>query len=306
VHRRAALVVTALAAVLWGTSFPANKFGLGATDAWTFLPLRFGLAFAAAAALAMALGGFDASWARNKWLWFTAAANVASYQVQFLGQQLTTPGAASLMVNAGNLAVPLFAWMVHGERVRGVKAPALALGALGVALVGTGGDLASLAGSAFVGNVLALAAGLSFALVIVLNKAAVGSEATHDARGLASLVAWISGLTALLGLPGALLLGHGALPAQAWEAAAYTGLFCTVAAFLLWSLALQHLSSVVSGIVLLLEIVVALGLSVLLGLEGLGLAKLLGAACIIGATLLAGQAPEDPGPAAVGAPAAGD
>lgn len=278
--RTRALGLTLAAAVLWGTSFPANDLGLDGTDPWTFLALRFGLAFAAAALAAQLLGGLQTHWLRNRWLWAIALANALSYQLQFLGQARTTPGAAALMVNAGNLAVPLFAFLVHRERLGGAKAPAVALAAAGVLLVGTRGDPSALQGSAVAGNLLALAAGLSFALVIVLNKAAV------QGAGLLSLVAWIAGLTALLGLPGALLLGSHAATPQAWLAAAYTGLFCSVLAFVAWSAGLRAMSSVVSGLVLLVEILVAYAASLVLGLELLSPAVLLGGACIVGAIVL--------------------
>lgn len=292
-----ALALTVLAAVLWGTSFPANDIGLAATDAWTFMLVRFGLAFAASAGAAMLLGGLDASWLRNKWVWAVGLANALSYQLQFLGQELTSPGAAALMVNTGNLAVPLFAWLVHRERVRGAKAPALALAAAGVFLVGTRGDLQFLARSEFLGNMLTLAAGLSFALVIVLNKAAV------EGRGLLSLVTWITGLTTLFGLPGALLLGSGELPGQALLAASYAGLVCTTLAFLVWSAALRHTSSVVSGLVLLLEVLVALALGFALGLERLDLAVALGAACLLASFALAARAEAPTAPLPEGAEA---
>lgn len=289
-ERSRALLLTAAAAVLWGTSFPANDLGLAATDPWTFMAVRFGLAFGATAVLALAWRALDASWLRNKWVWAVALANALSYQVQFLGQELTSPGAAALMVNTGNLAVPLFAFLVHGERVAGAKGPALALGAAGVVLVGTRGDPAALASSEFLGNLLALASGLSFALVIVLQKAALGSRAA-DARAVLGLVTWVIGLTALLGLPGALLLGSGELPPQALGAAGYAALFTTTLAFALWSAGLRGVSSVTSGLVLLLEIVVAFGLSVALGLEVVTAAGLAGAACILAAIALVSRAP---------------
>lgn len=290
--RRLALGLTAASAVLWGTSFPVNDWGLAATDPWTFMAARFLIAFACTAALTLALGGLDASWLRSRWVWAVAVANALSYQVQFLGQELTTPGASALMVNAGNLAVPLFAFLVHGERVAGAKGPALLLGAAGVVLVGTRGDLAVLSNGEALGNLLTLVAGLSFALVIVLQKAALDERpAAPDARSLLSLVACVVGLTALFSLPGALLLGSRALPTQALLAAAYTGLFTTTIAFALWSAALRSVSSVTSGLVLLLEVVVAFGLSVALGLDLVTLPGLAGAACILAAIALLSLAP---------------
>lgn len=288
--RAPALALTVLAAVLWGTSFPANDLGLAATDPWTFMAVRFGIGFATTAAVALALGALDPRWLRNKWVWAVALANVLSYQVQFLGQALTTPGAAALMVNAGNLSVPLWAWLVHRERVAGAKGPALAFGAMGVVLVGTRGSLDALAGLEVLGNVLTLAAGLSFALVIVLQKAALG-KGVEEPRALVGLVAWVIGLTFLLSLPGALLFGTWVLPSQALLAAGYTGVATTTLAFLLWSAALRAVSSVTSGLVLLLEIVVAFALSVALGLEPLGLAGLAGAGCILAAVALVSLEP---------------
>lgn len=292
--RGTALALTVAAAALWGTSFPANDLGVAATDPWTFMAVRFAVGFATTALAALALRALDPAMLRNPWVWAVAGANAVSYQVQFLGQDLTTPGAAALMVNAGNLSIPLWAWLVHRERIAGAKGPALALGAAGVALVGTRGDLGALAGSEVLGNALALVAGLSFALVIVLQKGALdrtGRGDAGDARRMVGLVAWVLGLTLLLSLPGAVLFGSWALPPQALLAAGYTGFATTTLAFLLWSAALRGVSSVTSGLVLLLEIVVAFALSVALGLEPVGWAGLLGAGCVLGAVALVSLGP---------------
>jgi drug/metabolite transporter (DMT)-like permease len=291
VHRGTALALTATAAVLWGTSFPANDLGLRHTDPWTFMAARFVLAALATGALAWAWGALDPRWFRNRWVWAVALTNALSYQVQFLGQDLTSPGAASLMVNAGNLTVPLWAWLVHRERLAGTKGPAFALATLGVLLVGTRGDpAAALASSELAGNLLTLAAGVAFALVIVLQKAALGG-AEGQPKAVLGLVAAVIALTALLSLPGALLLGSGALPPMALAAAGYTALFTTTIAFALWTAALTRVSSVTSGLLLFLEIVVAFALSVALGLEVSSAGVLAGAACILAAIALVSLGP---------------
>lgn len=299
----AALAFTVLAAVLWGTSFPANDLGLQATDAWTFMALRFGIAFGAGLAAAALLRALDASWLRSLWTWAVGLVNALSYELQFLGQSLHAPGAAALMVNVGNLAVPLLAFLVLGERLGGARAGAVALAAAGVVLVATRGSPEALAGSEFLGSLLTLAAGLCFALVIVLSKAALASRGAQDARSLVAFTTWVIGLTALLALPGAALLGSRVLAPQALLAAGYTGLATTVLAFLLWLAGLRALTSVVSGVVLLLEIVVALALSIALGLDALTLASALGALAILAAVALASAA-SPAAPPMPGAPAA--
>jgi drug/metabolite transporter (DMT)-like permease len=285
VDRGRAILLTLSAAVLWGTSFPANDLGLQATDPFTFMAVRFTLAFAASAAAALAWGGLDPRWLRDRRVWAVAGTSALGYQLQFIGQQLTPPGSAALMVNVGNLAVPLLAFLLLGERLGGAKLPATMLAAAGVVLVGSGGDLARLGGAPLLGLALTLAAGIAWAAVIVLNKVAVEGPRPLE------LTTWVIGLTALLSLPGVLLLGSHQLPMQALAAAAYTGLACTTLAFVLWSVGLRAMSSVVSGLLLFLEIVVALALSVALGLEALGPWKLAGAACILGAILLISVAP---------------
>src|SRR5262249_29566759 len=156
---------------------------------------------------------------RNPWLWAVAGAYAVGYQLQFIGQQLTTPGEAALLINAGNLAVPLFAFLLLGERLQGVKAPALLLGALGVLLIGTHGDLRNLEGASAIGTLVVFIAGLCWAAVIAVNKRAIEGE------DVLNLTLWTVGLTALLALPGALMLGKGAIHAQGLGAAAYAGVF---------------------------------------------------------------------------------
>jgi drug/metabolite transporter (DMT)-like permease len=278
---RRGLALTLAAAALWGTSFPANRIGLDDADPFTFMAVRFAIGFAVLLPVALRRGARGAALLRSPWVWGVALANALGYELQFVGQQLTTPGQAALLINAGNLAVPLFAFLLLGERLQGAKAPAVLLAALGVLLIGSQGDVANLRGASLLGTGIVLVAGLCWAAVIALNKRAL---AGHDPVALSTAVV---GLTALLALPGALLLGHPALHAPGLGAAAYAGVMCTSLAFLLWSAGLQVVSSVTSGLLLLLEILVAFALSLALGLEALTSWNTAGALCIGGAIVLA-------------------
>lgn len=287
---RVAVGTTLLAALLWGTSFNVNDWGLGFVGPATFVVGRFALAGAVTLAVAAAFGQLDAKLLRKPWFWGLALANASGFLMQYFGQTLTTPARTALFVNTSAFAVAFLEHFFLGARIGPRRLAAIVVGVMGAALLITGGDLASLEGGRLVGDLLVLGAGLAWSVYMVMSRRAV------DAAPPLTVTAWTFALSALLLLP-ALLLDEAPLQ-TGWEGAAaiaYAGLVTTALAYGLWAYGLGRIGATASAVLLLFEILVASALSFALGRETFGAVDLLGAgmlvAAVVGMSLLAESTP---------------
>ena len=283
VRPAAAIALTLAAGAVWGTSFIANDLGLAAVDPFTFTAARFMLGAATAWLALLVLE--PAAARRPPWrsgaMWLFGALNAAAFLLQYHGQDRTSPARAALFVNANVFTLAILQMAIHRARpTRGILASAL-VALVGVALLTTGGDLASLRGGSLAGDLLAFAGGATWAYYFIAQK-----DHLRDVSPLAA-VTWTFTTTAVLLLPFALVLGHWPTAGVGWSAIAYTGVVCSTGAFLLWSWGLKGLSATASGVLLLVEVPVATVLAVALGLDAFTPVTGLGALLLFAGVALA-------------------
>jgi len=285
-QRRGPIAATALAGLLWGSSFIVVKHGLRSIDPYWFVLLRFTTAAIIAVAYAAAtgrLGGVGRLLTDPLVVWL-GVSNGIGFALQFKGQTMTTAGKAALFVNSSTILVAIASRYVFRERFTPAKVAAIAVGMAGVALVTTGGVFRVTAGPEFLGDLTVLAAAVLWTAFILLDKRIVASGDVD----LRTLTAAMVTMTAVTVLPVALILGHGGPPpfdSRLWVVG-YTAVFCTVLPFLLWSWGLKSISATSSCVILLIEIVFALVLASLVFGERLSPGATIGAALIMGAVFL--------------------
>ncbi|HWG90900.1 MAG TPA: DMT family transporter [Candidatus Thermoplasmatota archaeon] len=277
---RAALV-TAFSALLWGTSFPANDWGLNYTDPGTFAVVRFVIAAAVAALVALAFGRLDWHLFRRPIVWVFGALTAVGFLLQFVAQTITTPAKTALLVNANAIVVAVVAVIVLKERLSRSLKVALGVAAVGVFLLTTEGRWEVLLEGSALGDGLAFLAGATWSALIVLNKRLVDAEGPRI--DVVSLIVATFTTTALLLIPLALLFWPGTflvMPAEGFLAALYVGAVCGAVANLIWLAALRHISATASAAILLAEVPTAAILSVLLGTDTFSVASAVGAAAL--------------------------
>lgn len=283
-----------VAALLWGTSFPAVEFGLGqGLQPLGFLLLRFTLASSVLVAACLATGRLRLGLLRDPWIWWLCLVNATGYVAQFAGQSLTTASKASLLVNVNVLFTAILAGFFLRERVGRNVWAACGVGIAGLLLLTTNGDPTVLArrGGEFEGDVLTFLTGASWTFYILIAKAYMTRNPGLDilAFTTATLVVTLPFLLASVWL----FEGFSAPSTPAgWGTVAYLGLLPTVVAHLLWQQGLQRVSASASALLLLFEVVVAVAISVPLLGERLGALSAVGAILILGAIALASR----PGP----------
>ena len=277
------LVLIALAAVSWGTSGSVMTV---LVDRAAASPLLVGTARLWVAAILLLLAasvtsGPIAVAADDRWRCIAMGACMAVYQAAYF-TAVTRSGiaiAALVAICSAPLVIATLAPWLLGER-RAMRARvALALGVLGTALlVAAPHGLPDLS-ARFVGGVLlALVAGLAYALYVLAAKASLTQSAPLPLAALTFTVGAVVLTPALLWTSAPL-----AQLALGWPWLLYLGGVTTAAAYAVYTVGLRHVPASVAGLVTLLEPLTATVLGVALFGERLGAAGGAGALLLVAA-----------------------
>jgi len=277
------LVLIALAAVSWGTSGSVMTV---LVDRAAASPLLVGTARLWVAAILLLLAasmtsGPIAVAADDRWRCIAMGACMAVYQAAYF-TAVTLSGiaiAALVAICSAPLVIATLAPWLLGER-RAMRARvALALGVLGTALlVAAPHGLPDLS-ARFVGGVLlALVAGLAYALYVLAAKASLTQSAPLPLAALTFTVGAVVLTPALLWTSAPL-----AQLALGWPWLLYLGGVTTAAAYAVYTVGLRHVPASVAGLVTLLEPLTATVLGVALFGERLGAAGGAGALLLVAA-----------------------
>jgi drug/metabolite transporter (DMT)-like permease len=282
-NKKKALLLTALAGFLWGTSFPAIKIGLHYMDAYTFAFLRFLVAASIMFFVLLLTGNFTLKFSKKRLLLFLGISNGVAYLVQYIGMVFTTASKSSLFVNLSAVWVALISPIVLKEHLGGKKIVGVTVSLLGVVLMTTNLDFSSLNQGTIMGDLLVIGAGFLWALFIVYNKPLI-----KDNQNLVQSMTWLLLFTLLPLIPTAAfsVSTFASLPLDAWIAIFYTAVFCWVIPYYIWLKGLRHISAATSSVVLLTEIIAAVAIATLALGEVLTAISGVGALFIIIAILL--------------------
>ena len=282
-NKKKALLLTALAGFLWGTSFPAIKIGLQYMDAYTFAFLRFLVAALIMFFVLLLTGNFTLKFSKKRLLLFLGISNGVAYLLQYIGMVFTTASKSSLFVNLSAVWVALISPIVLKEHLGGKKIVGVTVSLIGVVLMTTNLDFSSLNQGTIMGDLLVIGAGFLWALFIVYNKPLI-----KDNQKLVQSMTWLLIFTLLPLIPTAAfsVSTFASLPLDAWTAIFYTAVFCWVIPYYLWLKGLRHISAATSSVVLLTEIIVAVAIATLALGEVLTVISGVGALFIIIAILI--------------------
>jgi DME family drug/metabolite transporter len=285
------ILLVALAAISWGTTGATMTLAAGDAGAGPLLVGWARLAVAAPCLLAAAL--FRArplvTTARGDTLALVAAGTaMAAYQVcYFTAVTLTGVAVAALLaICSAPLMIALLAALVLGERLTPAVRISLGMAVVGTALlvIGPRGP-GEIAGRSGLGALLALGAGLSYAVYAVGTKRLLARAAPLP------LAAATFTLAALLITPVLLIEPAVRRPlAEAWPLLVYLGVIPTALAYIFFTVGLRRVPATTAGVVSLLEPLTATTLGVMVFGESLGALGMAGAALLLAALLLIARA----------------
>jgi DME family drug/metabolite transporter len=280
------LALIALAAISWGTT--GATMTLLARDA-SAGPLLVGFLRMAVAAPCLLLLArvVERSWrlsGRETRLVLVAGASMSAYQICYFSAVPLTGVAitALLAICSSPLMIAGLAALFLGERPTRRVYVALGMGVVGTALlVVTPSGIGTLNPAFLPGALLALGAGLSYALYAVATKATLARVPPLTLSALTFSVAALALAPVLLWEPRVL-----APLAAGWPLLLYLGLIPTALAYALYTVGLRRTPATAAGIATLLEPLTATALGVGVFGERLGLAGVLGALLLLGAIAL--------------------
>lgn len=283
-ERGNAILLTVIASLLWGTSFPGTKWGLGfvGNDVF-FLWLRFLVATAVTLSLVLYFGKLSLAIFRNPTIWLIGAFNAAGFIMQYVGLTITTASKTSLLVDINVVAVAIVSYFVFRERLGRFQVAGIAVGCSGILLLTLNDDLV-FDPEQLLGDIIVFTAGWSWAFFIVLNKKLLtrhtGIELSSAA--IVTCMVWLTVPTGYLFLTGA----DFSVEAPGWAAIVYLAIACTSVATLLWALGLEGVSATASATIMLIEVLTALVISFTLLDESFSSAAAMGAVLVLAAIYL--------------------
>jgi drug/metabolite transporter (DMT)-like permease len=272
---------TVCAGILWGSSFVVIKYGLEFSDPFIFLFLRFLFALAVVVCVYLLLGRKpDWSLFQSKLMIALGLTNTAGYLFEYMGMTFITATKSAFLVNLGVIFVALFSHYFLKEELTRRKGVAILVSVCGVFLLTTKGSLGNVPLGDIAGNAISLSSALMWALVMILNKKAVGRTNLLD------LTFVLEAYTLIFTMP-FLAFSHFRFTDSVIFLGAITAVCYSVIPFLLWSYGLKKISATSSSIILLLEIFCAALFAFLFLSERLTPQEIGGGILILGAIYLA-------------------
>ncbi len=269
-------VALVVAAFFFGTTFLVVKDAVEQADPVPFIAVRF---LIAGAVLGLLGRGRRATPGELRHGVAAGVALLAGYVLQTIGLQYTSPSTSAFITYLLVVFVPLLTFLALGRHPHPLTLVGLVLAVGGLVLLTGGADM-----SFGRGEVLTLGCAVAFAAHIVLMGE---TAARHDAIRLTCVQVTTVGLACLAA---GLVTGGLDMPAGAFWAAAFTGVFATALAFFAMVWAQRVVSPSRAALILLLEPVFAALLAWATG-ESLTASAMAGGVLILAAVVVAEVVP---------------
>jgi drug/metabolite transporter (DMT)-like permease len=279
---RTGVGATVLSGILFGTTVPTIKLGLGLLPPDLFVALRFSLSSVIVLLFLRRKGWIDWNLLKTRPIWFVGFFNAFGYVLQFQGQRFTTSSDAALIIGTAALMIPVLSWASGSEKIGTKKSLGVLSGFLGASLVVTRGQTVSLGQGQFLGDVLILGTAVTIALVFIYSKDLVAQKGGRTVTG-----GMILSTSVLLVF--AIPIDEGSsinLSLEAVFYVAFLAVVATIGAYYFLMKGLETVSATVSSIILPIEVIVAVGLSVIIFRDPFDIYSGTGALLIVAGVLL--------------------
>jgi drug/metabolite transporter (DMT)-like permease len=281
---RARAILGALAAiVVWGASFIATKIAVTEVAPVTVVWLRFGLGVIVMGAVVLARRQLALP-ARGDlaYFGFLGFLGIAFHQwLQSNGLVTSQASTSAWIVSSTPIFMAVLGWLVLGERVRPLAGCGIVVATLGVVVVATRGDLASLAAGRLgaPGDWLILASSLNWAIFSILSRRGLRRYPSAGMMFWVMAAGWLLASVLFLAGPGPADVSN--LSLRGWLAVIFLGILCSGMAYVFWYDALSLLPSSQVGSFLYLEPLVTMVVAAAMLRERLTAASLLGGLAIL-------------------------
>lgn len=288
--------------VIWGASFIATKLALQDLHPVTIVWIRFTIGVLILGAAVLMRKQFALP-DKKEWGYFALLGFLGITFHQWLqsnGLQTSEASTTAWIVSTTPVFMAILGWLVLKEGLGLIKTLGIALAFIGVLLVSSKGDIASISVGKFgaPGDFLILISAINWAVFSILSRRGLKSHPASLMMFLVMALGWV--FTSVLFFAGP-ALGNSSNPfihdflagpgfgdianltTKGWLGILFLGIFCSGLAYIAWYDALQALSTAQTGVFLYIEPLVAVVVAAIVLSE-----KITGVSLIGGAIILVG------------------
>jgi drug/metabolite transporter (DMT)-like permease len=271
------------AATVWGASFIATKVALKDVSPITIVWMRFAMGVVILG-VAVALRKQFAMPKKNEWGYFALLGFLGITFHQWLqsnGLKTSEASTTAWIVATTPVFMALLGWLILKERLNGIKTIGILLAFVGVLLVVSDGNLASISIGKFgaPGDILILISSLNWAIFSALSRRGLKTYSASLMIFFVMLLGWI--FTSVVFIGGGNYAEIPKLSFNGWLGVTFLGVFCSGLAYIAWYDALQALSTANTGVFLYIEPLIAMVVAFFVLGEPITVASLLGGGVIL-------------------------
>ncbi|MCC6500576.1 MAG: DMT family transporter [Anaerolineales bacterium] len=273
----------AFAASVWGASFIATKVALRDVSPVTVVWLRFGMGLLVLGA-AVALRKQFALPKKNEWGYFALLGFLGITFHQWLQSnalETSEAGTTAWIVATTPVFMALLGWLILKEGLNLVKIFGILLAFVGVLLVVSDGNPASIRIGKFgaPGDSLILVSAVNWAVVSTLSRR--GLKTNEPALFVFYMMTFGWLFTSVLAIAGGNFVEVPRLTFDGWLGITFLGVFCSGLAYIAWYDALQALTTASTGVFLYIEPLIAMVVAFFVLGEPITVAALAGGGIIL-------------------------
>jgi len=282
-RRLLAIIEATLAVITWGITFVATKVALRQITPSGVVWLRFGIGVVLLGLAVWLKGQF--AWPSRKDLGYLALIGfigITFHQwLQSTGMVTSQASTTAWIVATTPVFMAILGWLVLKERLTFIQVVGIGVAALGVLMVVTKGDLASLGRGQFgaPGDFLILISSPNWAVFSILSRRGLRRYPATLMMFFVMIFGWL--FTSVLFFAGPGLAQLENLDKDGWLAVIFLGVFGSGLAYIFWYDALQNLPVAQAGAFVYIEPFVTVVVAALLLGEAIKGSSLLGGAGIL-------------------------
>jgi len=267
----------------WGASFIATKVVLHDISPIAVVWLRFSMGVIILGITSVIRKQFSIP-SKSEWGYFALLGFLGITLHQWLqsnGLKTSEAGTTAWIVSTTPVFMAVLGWLVLKERLTWVKSFGIFLAFIGVLLVVSHGNIASISIGTFgaPGDVLIMISAVNWAVFSVLSRYGLKSHPASLMMFYVMAFGWI--FTSLLFFADSNLSEYFKLTFNGWLGVVFLGVFCSGLAYIAWYDALQALSSAQTGAFLYIEPLVAIVVAFFVLGEAITVVSLFGGGVIL-------------------------
>lgn len=271
------------AVVVWGASFIATKIAVGQISPIAVVWVRFAIGIPILFAAVLMRKQFALP-KGNEWLYFTLLGflGIAFHQwLQSNGLQTSEATTTAWIIAITPAFLSILGWLVLKEKLTLIQTAGIVLAMVGVLVVVSKGDLASLSIGKFgaPGDVLILISSVNWAVFSILSRRGLKDHPSTRLTFWVMTIGWLITSVAFVGQGRFAELPQ--LDARGWWSLIYLGIFTTGLAYIAWFDVLSQLPAAQSGAFLFLEPPSSMIVAAIILNEQVTLAAVIGGAVIL-------------------------